>query len=83
MACLPLPHVTPPTLPLPLTLGLELATPTVDVVFCCNIHLPSNPLAAVSLDLLPVPTALVALISGYVDQVNAFIDSLPVSCPLD
>lgn len=82
MGCIALPHVPKPTLPLPLTLGISLSTPPLDFTLCCSIHIPSLPIIP-PISATIVPTALIAALLAYVDQVNDFIDSIAPTCPLD
>lgn len=90
MPCLAAPKIPPPpglSLLLP---DLVLTPPTLGITFCCTLELPPIPgtpfiiplgliAPAIALILQPVIGAVMAAI----DQLNALLDQLQFSCPLE
>ena len=88
MPCLQGPTIPIPSLPFPLSIP-DLAIPSLsfDANLCCKI--------AVATPVIPIPipiggllaavggAAFINIIIGYIDAINAFLDTLTISCPLD
>lgn len=90
MACLALDPPPIPTLPAPLTLGLGFPIPDFNPKLCCKL-LPPEVRAAIKAaqDAIPplpplvLNPALVAVINGYISQINAYKLALPFECPFE
>ena len=86
MPCLAAPAIPFPTLPAPLSLGLNIATPGLSGTFCCTFSLPPYPLPLPPLNLGMLGAAAIAAIQAYLKitgQINAFLAKLAVTCPLE
>jgi hypothetical protein len=86
MPCVPLPALPLPTLPAPLSFSLPtIATPQLSENFCCVITIPSIPLPLPPLGLGFLGAAATVAIQGVLTvmgQVQAFVASLQINCPL-
>lgn len=81
MACLPLPDVTLPTLPSPLTLDPPALDPvTVGAEFCCKLASFTTPTYAPFGPAVLNP-AVIATINTNLALVQAYLDALPLNCP--
>lgn len=84
MACVEFPLPTLPTLPVPLTLGIELSlTLALDIDFCCKIV--SIPPFTIALPLPPLVLnpAFIATLNGFIASINAYHDALSFDCPFE
>lgn len=82
MPCLSLPVTTPPSLPLPLTLGPPPAPPLPDVpdTICCKLPIKAK--------VPPIPTVpgavigpLASAIAAYLKTIHDYLDGLALECP--
>lgn len=84
MSCVPIPTTPIPTLPSPLTLGVAPPLPPeLDIPgLCCKlppIPIPPLPIPIPAIGLAPV----MAVMNELVGKLTAFVNSLPLSCPLE
>jgi hypothetical protein len=84
MACIDLPVPTLPTLPAPLTIALALPTLDLpDLTYCCKM-----PPLPVSIPPIPIPSlvlnpAFIATLNAFIQQMNTYLNSIPLNCPLE
>jgi hypothetical protein len=87
MPCLAAPTIPIPALPFPLSLTLPtLATPSLSVTFCCTLTLPQLvlPLPPIGLGFLgAAAVVIIQAVLALIQQVNAFLSSLQIVCPLN
>lgn len=91
MPCLAAPQIPLPALPSPLSLSLSLqlptlSTPSLSLTLCCTFNLPSISISLPPLELGFLGEAAVAAIQAFlfvIQQINAFLAQLTISCPLD
>ena len=79
-SCIPLPHVPVPDFPAGLDLSVQTPSITFDPELCCKllpypVAVPSVPLGGI------IDTAFLLAIAAQVQIINAWIDSLAISCP--
>lgn len=80
MACIPLPSVTPPTLPHPLSLDPPPLPPiTVGAEFCCK--LPVVNVVPPPVTLGPLDPAVIATINATMATVRTYLDAQVLECP--
>lgn len=82
MACLELPATPFPTLPGGLTLGAAMPGTVLDPALCCKL-LPFPvvvPPVALGVSLSPV---IVAALNTALTALNAYMDALPIKCPIE
>ena len=81
MACIKGPTVFPPVFPP----GISLPTITLPVPptvgLCCYLPLPFP--SSISLPSIPIPASALAPIMAIFDQINAALDAVQFSCPLE
>lgn len=82
MPCIPVPSIVVPTLPAPLTLGTPAPPPLPDLPqgICCKLPVapPIPPVPGLSATILG---PLVAALNLYIQQLNEFLDKVPLKCP--
>ena len=83
MPCIVLPLPQLPTLPSPLSISLGFPFALPDFSFCCK--LPPLP---ISIPPLPIPSLIlnpgvIATLNGFITAANAYLNALPISCPLE
>ncbi len=87
MGCAVLPHIPIPTLPFPFTIGLPTTPPVnFDLNLCCkilSIHIPPLPIIPGLSELIVATPGLVSTIQNAIQAINAYIDLLPLACPLE
>jgi hypothetical protein len=81
MACIPLPKVALPTLPLPLTIAPTFPTFSFDPELCCKLPIPPVATPPVPLPAGTVNPAVVAIVTTNMAIVQKFINSLAIPCP--
>jgi hypothetical protein len=87
MPCAKLPVPTIPTFPSSITIPIPplpaLPVPLL-VLPCCNIPIPPFPIALPALPIGVVLTAPeVAALMGYVQAFQAYLDQVPIKCPIE
>jgi hypothetical protein len=83
--CIRLPATPLPVLPAPFTLGVAVASPSVSFNprLCCKFDvLTISPVRLNLLGAVPVPTAAITAALAAKRAIQAYLDALPVNCPL-
>ncbi len=83
--CIRLPATALPVLPSPLTLGNPVSTPSIQFNprLCCKFDLLSIASARLNiLGIVPVPTAAITAALAAKRAIQAYLDAIPVTCPL-
>lgn len=86
--CLNLPDLPLPPLPLPFSIPvIDIPSVGLDANFCCKLPPLRTPpiVVALTVDITSNPTfaAAVLAVQAAVATVTAYIDQLPLSCPLE
>ena len=83
--CIRLPATTLPVLPAPFTLGAAVPSPSVSFNprLCCKFDVLNIPAARLNLlAAVPIPTAAITAALAAKRAIQAYLDALPVNCPL-
>jgi hypothetical protein len=86
MACIPVPSLPFPVLPAPLSLSPPLppTPPTVPgAILCCKLPPVPPPPIPIPIPPLILNPALLASLNAFIDQARAYINSLPLKCPVE
>ena len=85
MGCIPVPSISIPTLPAPLTLSPPIPTiPDLGIPnLCCKLPVQIPPIPPIPIPALILNPAVVATLQAYVKALTAYIDSLPFKCPAE
>lgn len=81
MACTPLPQVSAPELPAPLSIDPPSVSVEFDAAMCCKIIPFAAATPPIPLPPLTLNPAVNAIITENIALVQAFLDSLPLECP--